>query len=48
MSYVTTGPTKTKDFFLLGVIDLVVERGDLKSVLSELLEFHDFFPMTQN
>nr|YP_009493603.1 acetyl-CoA carboxylase beta subunit [Eucommia ulmoides]ANP25517.1 acetyl-CoA carboxylase beta subunit [Eucommia ulmoides]AWN56525.1 acetyl-CoA carboxylase beta subunit [Eucommia ulmoides]AZT79288.1 acetyl-CoA carboxylase beta subunit [Eucommia ulmoides]UDP56428.1 acetyl-CoA carboxylase beta subunit [Eucommia ulmoides]WMG64938.1 acetyl-CoA carboxylase beta subunit [Eucommia ulmoides] len=42
------GSQETEYLFEKGLFDLVVERGDLKSVLSELLEFHDFFPMTQN
>jgi len=45
---VPEGSQETEYLFEKGLFDLIVPRNPLKSVLSELLQFHAFFPLNQN
>nr|YP_009680021.1 acetyl-CoA carboxylase beta subunit [Saurauia tristyla]QDP13765.1 acetyl-CoA carboxylase beta subunit [Saurauia tristyla] len=45
---VPEGLQETEYLFEKGLFDLVVPRNPLKSVLSELFQFHAFFPLNQN
>ena len=45
---VPEGLQETEYLFEKGLFDLIVPRNLLKSVLSELFQFHDFFSLNQN
>ena len=45
---VPEGSQVAEYLFEKGLFDLIVPRNLLKSVLSELFKFHDFFPLNQN
>nr|QFS20170.1 acetyl-CoA carboxylase beta subunit [Hedyotis ovata] len=45
---VPEGSQAAEYLFEKGLFDLIVPRNILKSVLSELLSFHDFLPLNQN
>nr|QWL15872.1 acetyl-CoA carboxylase carboxyltransferase beta subunit [Plantago coronopus] len=45
---VPEGAQETENLFEKGLFDLIVPRTLLKAVLSELLQFHGFFPLKSN
>ena len=45
---VPEGSQETENLFEKGLFDLIVPRNLLKTVLSELLQFHGFFPLKSN
>nr|ATV98176.1 acetyl-CoA carboxylase carboxyltransferase beta [Lecythis ampla] len=45
---VPEGSQESEYLFEQGLFDLIVPRNPLKSVLSELFQFHAFFPLNQN
>nr|ATV97085.1 acetyl-CoA carboxylase carboxyltransferase beta [Eschweilera wachenheimii] len=45
---VPEGSQASEYLFQKGLFDLIVPRNPLKSVLSELFQFHAFFPLNQN
>nr|YP_009532161.1 acetyl-CoA carboxylase beta subunit [Lamprocapnos spectabilis]AYA29271.1 acetyl-CoA carboxylase beta subunit [Lamprocapnos spectabilis] len=45
---VPEGIQVTENLFEKGLLDLIVERKDLKDVLSELFQLHGFVPLNQN